>query len=79
MRVLFASTQGAGHFHPLVRFVDACLRRGHEVLVAGPPTLAPTVDRAGYPFWEFYAPPEDEVRGSASRPIRPGRSGARRT
>jgi UDP:flavonoid glycosyltransferase YjiC (YdhE family) len=63
MRVLFASTQGAGHFHPLVPFVDACLRRGHEVLVAGPPTLAPTVERAGYPFWEFDAPPEDEVRG----------------
>ena len=36
MRALFASTQGAGHFNPLVPFIDAALRQGHEVLVAGP-------------------------------------------
>jgi UDP:flavonoid glycosyltransferase YjiC (YdhE family) len=59
VRVLFASTRGAGHFNPLVPFVEAALRAGHEVLVAGPPALAPAVERAGYPFWEGEAPPED--------------------
>lgn len=61
MRVLFASTRGAGHFNPLVPFVEACLRGGHEVLVAGPPALAETVARAGYPYWPGAAPPEDEL------------------
>lgn len=59
MRVLFASTRGAGHFNPLVPFVEAAVRLGHEVLVAGPPPLAPAVERAGYPFWEGEAPPDD--------------------
>ena len=67
MRVLFASTRGAGHFNPLVPFIDACLRGGHEVLVAGPPSLAETVDRAGYPFWPGAAPPEDELGAAWSR------------
>jgi UDP:flavonoid glycosyltransferase YjiC (YdhE family) len=61
VRVLFASTRGAGHFHPLVPFVEACRRAGHEVLVAGPPALADTVHRAGYPFRVGAAPPEDEL------------------
>jgi UDP:flavonoid glycosyltransferase YjiC (YdhE family) len=59
VRALFASTRGAGHFNPLVPFVEAALRAGHEVLVAGPPPLAPAVERAGYPFWEGEAPPEE--------------------
>jgi UDP:flavonoid glycosyltransferase YjiC (YdhE family) len=50
VRVLFASTRGAGHFNPLVPFIDASLRGGHEVLVAGPPPLEEAVERAGYPF-----------------------------
>jgi UDP:flavonoid glycosyltransferase YjiC (YdhE family) len=61
VRVLFASTRGAGHFHPLVPFIEACRRAGHEVLVAGPPGLAGMVRRAGYPFWVGAAPPEDEL------------------
>ena len=58
MRVLFATTRGAGHFNPLVPFIDAALRGGHEVLVAGPRLLAETVERAGYPFWPCEVPPE---------------------
>ncbi|MBA3263796.1 MAG: glycosyltransferase family 1 protein [Thermoleophilaceae bacterium] len=61
MRVLFASTRGAGHFNPLVPFIEACVRGGHEVMVAGPPSLAETVERAGYRFWPGEAPPEDEL------------------
>jgi UDP:flavonoid glycosyltransferase YjiC (YdhE family) len=61
VRVLFASTRGTGHFNPLVPLIEACLRGGHEVMVAGPPPLAETVERAGYPFWEGAEPPEDEL------------------
>jgi UDP:flavonoid glycosyltransferase YjiC (YdhE family) len=61
VRVLFASTRGAGHFNPLVPFIEGCRRTGHEVLVAGPPALADTVRRAGYPFRVGAAPPEDEL------------------
>ena len=61
MRVLFASTRGAGHYHPLVPFAAACLRAGHEVLVAAPPALAETVEGAGFQYWGFDAPPEDEL------------------
>jgi UDP:flavonoid glycosyltransferase YjiC (YdhE family) len=59
VRVLFASTRGIGHFNPLVPFIEAALRGGHEVLVAGPPPLAETVERAGYPFWQGETPPDD--------------------
>ena len=55
MRVLFASTHGAGHVNPLLPYMDACLARGHEVLLAGPPTLEPR----GYPFHEGASPPEE--------------------
>jgi hypothetical protein len=55
--VLFASTHGAGHFGPLLPFLDACVRGGHEVLVVGPPTLDPR----GYPFRPGASPPEDEL------------------
>jgi UDP:flavonoid glycosyltransferase YjiC (YdhE family) len=61
MRVLFASTRGAGHFNPLVPFVDAARRGGHEVLVAGPPALRETVEGHGYPYWPGEAPPQDEL------------------
>lgn len=62
MRVLFASTQGAGHFNPLVPFIEAALRQGHEVLVAGPSALAPAVAQTGYQFWEGAGPLEEEIR-----------------
>lgn len=62
MRVLFASTQGAGHFNPLVPFVDAARRVGHEVLVAGPSALRPVVERTDYPFHECSDPAEEDIR-----------------
>jgi UDP:flavonoid glycosyltransferase YjiC (YdhE family) len=55
VRVLFASTQGAGHFGPLIPFIDACERNGHEVLIVGPPTLK----ARGYPFKAGAVPPDD--------------------
>ena len=61
MRVLFACTRGAGHFNPMVPFIEACRRGGHDVLVVGPPPLADTVERAGYPFALGAAPPEEQL------------------
>jgi hypothetical protein len=57
VRVLVASTHGAGHFGPLVPFLDACVRGGHEILVIGPPTLDPH----GYSFRPGASPPDDEL------------------
>jgi UDP:flavonoid glycosyltransferase YjiC (YdhE family) len=50
MRVLFATTTGTGHVAPLVPFAHACLRAGHEVLVAGQAGAAPLAARAGLAF-----------------------------
>jgi UDP:flavonoid glycosyltransferase YjiC (YdhE family) len=61
MRALFSSTRGAGHFNPLVPFARAFERAGHELLFAGPPDLAGAVDAAGFEFWQFDPPPEDEL------------------
>src|SRR5690348_14554784 len=61
MKVLFAATQGAGHFTPMVPFIAACRRAGHEVLVTGPPRLAPAVAAAGVPFAEGASPPDEEL------------------
>lgn len=61
MRVLVSSTRGAGHVAPLLPFARACLRAGHEVLAAGPPDLADTVAAAGFEYWPFDPPPEEEL------------------
>jgi hypothetical protein len=55
--VLFASTQGAGHFGPLIAFIDAAERAGHEVLIVGPPTLK----SRGYPFRAGATPPDEAL------------------
>jgi UDP:flavonoid glycosyltransferase YjiC (YdhE family) len=46
VRVLVATTRGAGHFGPLVPFAQACVRAGHDVLVAGPASVASLASRA---------------------------------
>lgn len=48
MRVLVATTAGAGHFAPLVPFARACAEAGHDVRVAAPGSFADTVGRAGF-------------------------------
>lgn len=47
MRVLVATTAGAGHFAGLLPFARACTRAGHEVRVAAPASFAATVRREG--------------------------------
>jgi UDP:flavonoid glycosyltransferase YjiC (YdhE family) len=61
MRVLFATTRGAGHFGPLVPFAHACRKAGHDVLVAGPPAVATLVARSGLPFHAVAEAPVDTV------------------
>jgi UDP:flavonoid glycosyltransferase YjiC (YdhE family) len=61
VRALFTSTQGAGHFNPLVPFARAFERAGHEVMFAGAPALEGAAAAAGFRFWRFDPPPDDEL------------------
>jgi UDP:flavonoid glycosyltransferase YjiC (YdhE family) len=51
MRVLLATTANNGHFGPMLPFAGACLRAGHDVLVAAPQSFAGTVERSGLRHW----------------------------
>lgn len=59
--MLVASTGGAGHFGPLVPFIDALARRGDEVLLVVPPQLEATVAPMGHPFRLGAEPPQEEL------------------
>lgn len=48
MRILFTTTAGLGHFHPLVPLAQAALRAGHHVAVACPPALGASVAASGF-------------------------------
>jgi UDP:flavonoid glycosyltransferase YjiC (YdhE family) len=67
VRVLFTSTQGAGHYEPLTPFIEGCLRVGHEVHVVVPPELEATVAAAGYPHTIGQDPPPAELAAAWSR------------
>jgi hypothetical protein len=56
MRVLFSSIRNTSHFLPLVPFIEACRRGGHEVAVAAPPDLAERVATTGATFMPFGHP-----------------------
>jgi len=47
MRLLFATTRGAGHVGPLIPFARAAAAAGHDVLVAGPGSAGRIARRAG--------------------------------
>src|SRR6478609_906159 len=57
MRILLASTRGAGHIGPLVPFALACKRAGHDVLIAAPHSAFAHVARARLPFAGVDDPP----------------------
>jgi UDP:flavonoid glycosyltransferase YjiC (YdhE family) len=61
MRVLFASTPGAGHLGPLIPFATAIRRAGHELLVAAPISAQARVERAGLPFISCADPLERDL------------------
>ena len=59
MRVLAAcSLGGASHLNPLLPFLHAARRRGHETIVVGPPALGAMVARTGFAFHAGGEPPE---------------------
>ena len=57
MRILFATTRGAGHVGPLIPFARAAAAAGHDVLFAGPGSAERLVRRAGLPFAAVGEPP----------------------
>ncbi len=62
MRVLAAcSLGGSGHLEPLLPFLAAARRGGHETLVVGPPALTGMVEASGHPFSAGGEPPEADV------------------
>jgi UDP:flavonoid glycosyltransferase YjiC (YdhE family) len=56
MKVLFTSLRTTSHFLPLVPFLQACQRRGHEVAVAAPADIAERVAATGAAFFPFGHP-----------------------
>ena len=75
MRILFATTRGAGHVGPLVPFAHACVRAGHHVVVAAPRAAEPLIRRAGFDFLPLDDAPD---RATAWAPVfsRDGAPGA---
>ena len=61
MRILVATTAGAGHFAPLVPFAAACRDGGHEVRVAAPASFAAAVRNAGFQHAPLADAPADEI------------------
>ncbi|MDQ3640552.1 MAG: glycosyltransferase, partial [Actinomycetota bacterium] len=61
MRVLVATTAGAGHFGPVVPFARALTRAGHDVVVAAPTSFAAAVERAGFVHRPFADAPVDAM------------------
>jgi UDP:flavonoid glycosyltransferase YjiC (YdhE family) len=48
MRILFTTTAGMGHFHPLVPLAQAAARAGHTVAFACPQSLCQNVEASGF-------------------------------
>src|SRR3954471_7569 len=61
MRVLFSSTRGAGHLHPLLPYAQALRAQGHEVLVAAPAEVSETLRAAGLAHAPFDHPGDDKL------------------
>ena len=60
MRILLCSTGLAGHFNPLVPFIDAARDRGDEVFVVVPPSLTSDVEKLGVAH--YLSDPPDPTR-----------------
>jgi UDP:flavonoid glycosyltransferase YjiC (YdhE family) len=61
MRVLLSSTRGLGHIQPLLPYARALLRRGHQVLVAGPADLSEVLREAALEHAPFGHPGDDTL------------------
>ena len=73
MRVLAAcSLGGAGHLRPLLPFLDAARRAGHQTLLVAPPSLAALVGASGHRFHPGAVPDEEQIAPLRERlPVAP--------
>jgi UDP:flavonoid glycosyltransferase YjiC (YdhE family) len=62
VNVLFTSLRNTSHFLPLVPFIEACRRAGHDVAVAAPPELGERVAKTGASFFPFAHPGDAALR-----------------
>ena len=61
MRILVSSTFFSGHLLPLLTYAEAFRRRGHEVLVSAPHTVAPTLAKADFAHAASNVPTPEEM------------------
>ncbi len=67
MRILFTSTGGAGHLQPLLPYADALVRRGHDVRVAAPNSVAAVLEKAGLRHVMLDDPAPDAMKAVMGR------------
>ena len=67
LRILAATTAGAGHFAPMVPFAAALRDAGHVVRVAAPASVALAVQRAGFEHVPLADAPPEEIGPIAER------------
>jgi len=67
MRVLLTTRGSSGHVLPLAPFGHACLRAGHEVLVAAQSQHRANVERAGLACWPTADPPAEQWMAQMAR------------
>lgn len=68
MRVLAATTAGAGHVAGVLPFAGACVRAGHEVRIAAPASFSGAVEGAGF-FQQPLADADPAALGAVSSRI----------
>jgi len=69
MRVLFTTLREESHFLPMIPFIGACKRRGHEVAVSAPPDFAERVAETGATFFPFGHPGDEGLRPITARTV----------
>jgi UDP:flavonoid glycosyltransferase YjiC (YdhE family) len=63
MRILFTTTAGLGHYHPLVPLARAAMNAGFDVAFACPQTLCTNVEASGFRAF----PTEDDTGSDPER------------
>jgi UDP:flavonoid glycosyltransferase YjiC (YdhE family) len=61
MRVVISSTKFLGHFNPMLPYIDALKKLGHDVAVAAPGELAARLDQAGIEHLPVGEPTQQEL------------------
>lgn len=61
MRVLFTSTNGAGHLNPLLPYAREMAARGHDIRIACRVDLAEQIAKAGFPHVVLEEPRQEEL------------------